>query len=183
MRLVTDMIAASTPSTLLCGGLWYFKKREAAQIIAFQTVANAFACLAQLWLMKNAGRFQSISSPGAKRGVPDLSDMIKSNDWYIDVRGKALMSRINTAMVSGVLLAVAAQAVKSKRTMSAKQLALPIVAMSVLSLLAGGFPYTSSQSNAQPTVNQHIENAFSSAQNWSFIAVIGIICYRRWGFR
>lgn len=176
MRLVTDMIAASTPSTLLCGGLWYFKKREAAQIIAFQTVANAFACLAQLWLLKNAGRFQSISSPGAKRGVPDLRDTIRSNDWYIEVRSKALKSRISTATVSGILLAVAAQAVKSKRTMSAKQLALPIVAMSVLSLLG-------SQSNAQLRVQQQVERAFMWAQNLSGLAIIGIICYRRWGFR
>ena len=37
MRLVADMGVALTPSTLLCGGLWYFKKREAAQIIALQS--------------------------------------------------------------------------------------------------------------------------------------------------
>lgn len=188
MRLVADMGVALTPSTLLCGGLWYFKKREAAQIIAFQTVANAFACLAQLWLMKSAGHFEFNSSRVSTLRGRNFSDMIRSNDSYINCRGKALASRTNTAMVSGILLAVAAKAVKSKRTISAKQLALPIVAMSVLSLLAGGFPYTSLQPGAQTpvkhyTVNQHIESAFNSMQSWSFIAVIGIICYRRWGFR
>lgn len=167
MRLVVDTGVALCPAALLCGGLWYFKKREAAQIIALQAVADAFACLAQLWLIKKCEPFSLRRS------------LLNNNDSYIIFRRKALRARIEMALSSGILLAVAAQAVKSERTVSAKQLALPIVAMSVSSLLAGG-SYTSSQSC---NVQQRMERAVNWAQNLSGVVAIGIICYRRWGFR